>query len=212
MIREADDVKKSVQQAESACTRAKQALVRHQREQRDHRLAEQTIEDNIERLKSELDKDTIDAGALDALKEQLRQAEEDVLQHSASYQDAINAKDVLNDDARAFLADLTAATAEKQEGEAKITKTAGKLAKLENTRQNALRGKNDALQLIETAKRGKEEAERDRQGKVDSINTEYIPSATKIHARVPVEAGMTLAAIDKRLDTLLDQKKDFEDR
>ncbi|KAH0018210.1 DNA repair protein Rad18, partial [Aureobasidium melanogenum] len=156
-----NDAKRDLQEAENnlrtletALTRAKQAKVRYDRETADLRQQTQRCEDRIEQLQGELDADAVnDTGALDELHAQYNEAEQNLQAANDTMMDSVNALDKLGQDNRLIKQQLDAATREVEEAQARLTKAQKRLEDKTTQREYALRKKNEALEMVDLARR-----------------------------------------------------------
>ncbi|KAG9649143.1 DNA repair protein Rad18, partial [Aureobasidium melanogenum] len=156
-----NDAKRDLQEAENnlrtleaALTRAKQAKVRYDRETANLRQQRQRCEDRIEQLQGELDADAVnDTSALDELHAQYNEAEQNLQAANDTMMDSVNALDKLGQDNRLIKQQLDAATKEVEEAQARLTKAQKRLEDKTTQREYALRKKNEALEMVDLARR-----------------------------------------------------------
>jgi len=209
--RDLDTAQSSVREADMEVKRAKEALNRFDRQQRDRRIARQEAETRVDELRDQIEQSTIETGRLDALKAQLRDSEESQKQQQSSYQDAIISKENLNTAQREVKDALDEATKEVTERETRIKKVETTLRKQSEKRSKALQDKNLAEGFVGVATKEKEDAERDAEKKRAEV-VDFTREAAQVHERIPVERGLTADMIDKRLDRLHEDHKRAESR
>ena len=83
-----------------------------------------------------------------------------------------------------------------------IEKAENRKAQLESDRVHALRSKNLALEEIELAKDRLRRAEEARDGQARNVEV-FVGHAGEVCSRVPVDAGVTTAVLDKRLEQFI---------
>jgi len=180
---------------------ASQAITKYERELRQKRVAFQEAEARIQDLQAAIEGDRIEAGTLDALREQLREAEETEATYSSSYQDAVVQKDQINDAQKIVKAEMDAATQQVNEAEAKMAKAEKRLSKTRPARELALHEKNLAHDFIDVARTEKTEAERRHQRVAEELE-EVTATAEQYHRRVQIQEGMTVSLIEKRIEKI----------
>lgn len=187
-----------------AMQRQEQALKQHKRVKRDAELELQRAEDAIERLQEALDKDNVEDGHLEALKEDLVEAQGEMKQHEGSYVQAALAKEKQNALSLAQKRALDAVKARIADHEALIKKAEGKARRAHQARQIALQAKNSAIDSLEELKTAKLKAENLRD-KTAAIVAEFTAEARKVCPhRVLLEPGMTIKKLEKQYQDLLD--------
>ena len=171
----------------------------------------QRAEALVEDLQDALDRDAIEEGRLDALKQFLNEAEEEKTTHEASYEESINAIDKATEAMRNSREQMSEIDARIAEAEAKVLKAESKANKLENQRLIALQAKNKALEIVEAEQSRKRAKEKERDEKKQTVQS-FIEQASAVCARVPVDPGETGESIDIKLRKLFADLKKYEDR
>lgn len=211
--REENDAQKQLQQLQQTSKRAGEVIFRHDRDTKNLRVQAQRADDHIQELETVIQRDSInDTSVLDELQDQLNEAQQQQQTAQDSYQDAINAKDALNVLARSIKDQLDAATLAVKEQEAKINKAKDKLEKKKDAREQALRKKNYAIELMENAQQEKAGIEQRREAKARMLETEYLPQAEQVCRRIPVDEGLTPDVIDRRLEKLIAEREKYQQR
>lgn len=188
-----------------------QAIVRHRRQSSGLVIGVQSAKNIVEELQDALDRDVIEEGRLDVLKEHLAEAKEEVTTHEASYEDSVVAIDKARESMKGSRDQMTALDARIAEVEAQISKADNKATKVSAHRDGALHLKNSAHDSIDTAVRYKETVEKQRAEQL-LVVTQFTEQANNICARVPVDAGETGDSLDKKLKKLSADLKRYEDR
>ncbi|KAG9669567.1 DNA repair protein Rad18, partial [Aureobasidium melanogenum] len=210
--RDLHEAENNLRTLETALTRAKQAKVRFDRETANLRQQRQRCEDRIEQLQGELDADAVnDTGALDELHAQYNEAEQNLQAANDTMMDSVNALDKLGQDNRLIKQQLDAATKEAEEAQARLTKAQKRLEDKTIQREYALRKKNEALEMVDLARRDKEALEEQRVEQERLINEEYLEGANQVSRRVVVEPGNTVEVLDKKLEKLEAEHRRYQD-
>lgn len=178
-LRERDATEKDHRVLEEDLKKAKQALERFDRQQRDLKGSAQKAEDDVEALQAEIDSNRPQDGKLQELESQLAEARGDLESEQRSYNDVIVSKDDLNDKARQLKIVLDAAQMEIDQIEGRIKDAEDKVKRAARARSEALHEKNLALGLIDAAQRDLDRliVRRDRQ---QAVVDEFIGLATQV--------------------------------
>ncbi len=208
---ELNDIEQNRRDRQNHLTRCNQAKVAHNRQQKELVIVLQRAETIVGDLQDALDRDAIEESRLDALKDHLREAEEEKSTHEGSYEESINAIDKATDAMKISREQMSEMDAQIAEAEAKVLKAESKATKLENQRLAALQAKNKALQTIEDEHTRMQVKEREREEKSQTVRS-FIEQANAICPRVPVDAGETGKSIDNKLKKLVTDLKKYEDR
>ena len=181
--------------------RCEQAIVKHKQETGRFRIAMQQADALVEELQDALDADAIEEGRLEALKDQLAEAQEDVTTHESSYEESVVAKDKNNDSVRTTRDEMATIDRQIQGAESQVTRAEAKATNCANQRMASLRDKNAALEAVTK-----------EQGEVDKLNVErldqigivenFIRQANEHCARVPVDEGETGDSIERKYEKL----------
>lgn len=190
--------------------KAKQEVVRFHRRQKELLIASQEAEDAVTALQNEIEASRPQDGKLQELENQLASAKEDVEAAERSYMDMVNEKDRLGGIAKEIKARLDAVQAELDQATKRVSNAGKRVQDIEVARTEALREKNKAHAQI-----GDAEGERTRLERARDIQREQVADFTskaeeKLGARVPVERGVTPAALDKRIDKLIAERERAE--
>ncbi|TIA56811.1 DNA repair protein [Aureobasidium pullulans] len=210
--RDLQEAENQIRTLETALTRAKQAKNRHDRDAKEIRLQRQQLEDRIEQLQAELDADAVNnTSALDELHAQYSEAEQNLQAANDTMEDSVNALDKLGDDNRDVKHQLDAANKQVEEAKAQLTKAEKRLEDKTASREYALRQKNQALEFVDMAQQEKESLEVSRVEQERLINEDYLPGATNVSRRIPVEPGNTVEVLDRKLEKLEQEHKRYQD-
>ena len=192
-------------------TRCSQAIERHGREVKALRIAMQKAEDVVEQLQDALDRDAIEEGRLDALKDQLKEAEEERATHAGSYEDSVIASDNAKETLGLKREELSTIDLRIQEAMTKLEKAKSRSEKIAEQRRKAMKQKDAAIEEVSKAKKLHAEHEKDRVDKI-AVVADFTEQASKICSRVPVDPGETASSIDKKLAKLEKDVERFEEQ
>ena len=165
-----------------------------------HVLSQQA-ESLVDELQDALDADAVEEGRLEALKEQLTEAKEEIAFHERTYGDFVEAKDKNNESVRSTRDKMATLDERIKDAEAKVNKTELKATACANQRSAALRDKNAAIEATEKEQRIKEQYERQREDQVEIVES-FIAQANDHCPRVPVDEGETGDSIERKFEKL----------
>ncbi|EFW16870.1 DNA repair protein Rad18 [Coccidioides posadasii str. Silveira] len=189
--------------------KCKQALVRHERRERDLHLEVQKAEDFIEQLKEAIERDSVEDGRLDWLKVALTESEDDKRVAEASYEDGINALDAMMEKLKSIKRELAAKDAEIVAIDRKVRMLESEESRASARRRKALDEKNAAISQVEAAIRDKIEIERNRQETVARV-IDFSEKASMVAPRVNIDDGETPRSLDKKLEKLTQGLQQYE--
>ena len=175
--------------------------MRHRRETKNLLLATQKASDIVENLQDALDQDAIEEGRLDALKENLVEAEDDRATHAGSFEESVIASDNAKASLREKREQMAAIDVRIEEVVVKINKAQGRSAKIQDQRQKALQQKNAAIESVKKAKDAFALTDTEHGEKAETL-TEFTRLASEVCTRVPVDAGETTDSLDRKLAKL----------
>ena len=155
----------------------------------------------MDELQDALDNDRIEEGRLDALKDQLSEATEEVKTHESSYGDMVVAKDKNNELVKSTREDLAAMDVTIKEVEVLVIKAENKANKCTNDRMAALRDKNAAIDAVERLRKERDHQEALRAEKRTHVE-EFTLQASEVCARVPVDPGETYPTLSRKFEKL----------
>lgn len=208
---ELNDLDRHRREKQANLKACEQAIVRHLRESKALKISVQRAKSIVEELQDTLDRDVIEEGRLDVLKEHLAEAKEEVESHEGSYEESVVAIDKVKESLKIARDQMTVLDARIAEAEAHVTKAENKATRVSTQRDGALRLKNSAYESIDKAVLSKQDVEKEREEKV-AVVTQFTEQANKICARVPVDAGETGDSLDKKLRKLSADLKKYEDK
>ena len=196
---------------QTALKHCQEAIVRHQRSSRDHRVETQRAEDKVDVLQDALDREAVEEGRLDALKEGLLEAEQEKEVQENSYGEAVLAIDRLTEVLRTCAECLERHDAGISGVQAKIRAAESKALKLYNQRMAALQKKNKDIQHLEDETRRREELENDRADQY-AVVEQWTAKAIQVSPRVSVDPGETTDTLEQKLQRLVTDLEQHESR
>lgn len=208
---ELKELEENLHQKDIALRGCQDAIKAHSREAKALRIAAQRVETGIEELQDALDHDAVEEGRLDALKEHLKEAQDEKSLHEGQYEESVLTLDKIKEAMRVSLSEMSALDLEIAEGKAKIKKAENKVLRASNIRANALQSKNAAVESVQTLQEGKRKTLRWRDEKVAQVN-DFITQASEICPRVPVDPGETGQSLDRKLEKLHSDLKKYEEK
>ena len=158
----------------------------------------QEAQNIVEELQDALDRDAVEEGRLDALREQLVEAEDEKLTHENSYENSIMEKDKLFKTLKALKDKMANLDEAIEEAKAKLSKAEQKAAQRANLRENALLEKNNALEAVERGLQDRQETQKARDDKAATVEN-FKEQAGQVSSRVPIEKGETCKVIEEKL-------------
>jgi len=193
------DLQRQHRELQSRAVQAAQAVIKHNTDSKNLKLAFQRAEERVESLKEELEREAPQVGLLDSLKTQLTEAEEEQTLHQRQLEEATQEKSRQGQKAATLKHELDACDRRVNEVSAKITKAKDKIARLTTQRERVLREKNEAIATVHDAKRDKQTGV-DERAELAAHVDHFVEQATKISARVAVDPGETCNSLDKKID------------
>ena len=180
--------------------KANQVIKSFEAEQRALRIGVQSAEDAVEAVQNEIESNRPQDGKLQALENQLAESRENLKVVENSFMDCVNQKKKVGDKGKELKAVLDAKQKAQDKAESQLTKAVNRSKELSLARQEALKEKNLFFQEIEAAKGLVRRLQQDRDEQRRLLEEDFIPQATRICPRIPVEEGVTPDVLDKRLE------------
>lgn len=174
-------------------------------------MAVQRAEHVVDELQDALDNDAAEEGRLDALKNFLKEAEEEKEAHEGSFGDSVIALDKVKESMRISRDQMAALDLRIAEAQAKILKAENKVSKTSSQRITALQAKNSTIESVQNLRESAAEVKRRREEKVAQV-ADFTEQAGKICARVSVDPGETGDSLDKKLSKLSADLKRYEQK
>jgi chromosome segregation ATPase len=211
LMRGMKDLEHKVAQTQSHLERCKQALDRHRKQEDGLRIKAQRIEDQVEELRDALERDSVrEDGRLDALKAALKEGEEELRLHQASFQDGISAMDSIMERLKATRQELSVKDAEIAGLEQQVRAAEVEQAKMLDQRRKIIGDKNAAVARIDGMKLDKTRVEQKRE-QIGARILDYSEKASLVSSRVNVDKGETTNSLDRKLDRLHKDLRRFND-
>lgn len=195
------DLERKLRDCQQQAVEASQALTRHERETKNLRLTMQRAEDVVGRLQDALEEDRIEEGRLEALKDHLKEAQEDLTTQQGSFEDCVISRDKANEVLRISREQIAAIDVRINEAATKVKKAEDRTLNCSKQRHTDLQEKNAAINAVKDAQDLLTRAERDREELVDIV-TDHAAQAEQISARVVVPPGETADSLDAKLRKL----------
>lgn len=208
---ELNDLERTLRERQTSVKNCEQAIVRHKRVSRELRIEVQRLEADVEDMQDKLDSGAVEEGKLEALKEGLDEAKEELTTHQASYGDSVVARDKAVAVMKTVRERMAAIDEEAADIKAKIRKAELKKVKMSENRDAALRAKNVAFANIEQLDEAYKSVERDRNDQAHTVGC-FIEEATLVCNRVPIDRGETATSIETKLNKLHEDLKAWERR
>lgn len=205
------DHQESYRQRLSEVNACKRREADHQSRKKTLQLEHQRAQTKVDTLQSELDEATPDAAAIEVLVEQLDNLKEEAKHIEDQLEDMLATKFELDNESRAKKQELESAQKVNKDIEFKLTKAHATVRRLQNTREEQLKAKNDAIERVNKGREVKAEWEAHRAGNQRDIET-AIASASTFCARedVIIPEGKTSEALWATKEKLEKTRKETE--
>ena len=207
--RELNGLGSRVREVQAQVLQSRQAIERHHRQKNDLKMQLQECEEKTDKLQEDLDQDSVEGGRLDALRQGLKEAEDEKAHYEHQFEDSVISRDRLNEESAGLRRQLEDISTNLISGEAKLKKAEVELLKLQNQRQAALEAKNSAFDDVNETReeRDKTSAKHEAQ---EALIIDYTRQAEEISARVEVDPGETPDSLDRKLTKLSEDLKRFQ--
>jgi uncharacterized protein (DUF488 family) len=186
---------------QAALENCNQEIGKHKKVEKNLRLASQRADELVESLQDALEKDAIEEGRLEALKNGLEEAEGEKQHLQNAYKDTVREKDTNLAKRNANLKGMDDIDKRTAEVDVRILKAKDRERKMSDRRMVALQEKNKLFQVVETAQANKLNLTTKRADKAQCVAS-FIQDAGKIGARLPIDEGDTPEILDKKLQKL----------
>lgn len=200
------DLRRGLNNQEQECRAArshvescKQARIRHQREVDQQRISVQRAEDRVEELKEILEKENVEDGSLDILRETLKDAEEEKRVNEGSYNDSVEAMNAIMNSLREIRKELKAKDDKIATLQEELRIARSEEQTVHDKRRQILSAKNAVVERIDDAKNHKARLSR-RKDEINDIIVDYEEKASLVSPRVPVDEGETPSSLDHKLE------------
>lgn len=158
----------------------------------------QKAEDVVAQLQDAIDADQIEEGRLDALKEALKEANEERSTHEGSYGDGVISSDKAKEAMRIAKEEMAEIDVRIEEVATKLKKAEAKASKATVQREKDLQQKTLAINAVSDAKEFLAHSQRRHHEQAAKVS-DFIAQASVISSRIPVPQGETAESLDKKL-------------
>ncbi|KAF2838521.1 P-loop containing nucleoside triphosphate hydrolase protein [Patellaria atrata CBS 101060] len=201
-----DVLKARRRDAEIEVKNCNDAIGRHMKEYNRLKIQVQHAEEQVDRLKDELDADTPQQGKLDALQTALKEAEADREMQNNTYGDAVNAKDALGIQQRDLKQQMDEIQEEIDEIQMRISKAESTQSRALEARRVALLANNEAHNLVEEVVKQKQRLQTELNEQQEVVTT-FVNQAENVCRRVAIEGNLTHEQLEIKYDRL---QKDYQ--
>lgn len=181
--------------------RCKAALTRHGKEEDDLRIAMQRLDNQVDELRDALERDHVEDGRLETLKQTLEGSQGEHKVSSNSLEESNTAMQAIMEKLRQIRRQLAEKDRNIKAQEEQVKIAENERANVEQQKRAALANKNAAFSQIEGFNQEKAQVERNKAEVVDRIQS-YIEQASIVSPRVPVGEGETPDSLDRKLEKL----------
>lgn len=181
--------------------RCKTALTRHEKEENDLRIAVQRLDNQVDELKDALEKDRVEDGRLETLKQTLEGSNDEHRVFSNSLEESNTAMQAIMEKLKQIRRQITEKDRNIKAQEEQVKIAENERANVEQQKRTALANKNAAFSQIEDFNQEKAQMERNKAELVDRIQS-YIEQASIVSPRVPIGEGETPDSLDRKLEKL----------
>ncbi|EHY58412.1 Structural maintenance of chromosomes protein 6 [Exophiala dermatitidis] len=188
-----------------------QALVRHDRMDRELKIVVQKAEDAVERLQDAVMEDEVESGKLEVLHQQLTEAEEQKTVHESSYVDSVTGLDKLKARLREATEKLNELDERIRDAEAAAAQAQSVAQKAGKKRAFDLGEKNNLIAQIEDSKRDRAESQANV-AKMDEKIANFSEQARAVCERVNVPEGETHESLQKKYKRIQADYHKYHDR
>lgn len=200
------DLKRQLRDAEqewhssrSRLNSCNQAVSQHQQRAQALKIEMQKLEDHAEALRDALDKETVEDGGIESLRITLQEIEAEVQTHEGSYEDSTAAMSDVMQSLKEIRREMKAKDDSIKALEQNVAVAASEKSKVEEKRSKILSDKNAAITRIENHKKDRDVVhERREQAQAGVLF--LIEKSSEISARIPVDAGETVASLERKLE------------
>ncbi|KAK2750907.1 Structural maintenance of chromosomes protein 6 [Onygenales sp. PD_40] len=191
------DLETQQRTARTHLEKCRQALTRHKRQEDNLQIESQRAEDLVEELRDAINRDSVQDGRLDALKEALEEAEAERRTHESSYENGVIVFDDFVQKLKVIKREARDVSKELASREEKVLECERKATKASEKRSKALSEKNAMIARHETAIEDKAKLVESRQTYADNVD-QFVTLASTVSARVPIDRGETASSLDKK--------------
>ncbi|OKL63400.1 hypothetical protein UA08_02093 [Talaromyces atroroseus] len=203
------DMELRVASARTELQGCKNALTQYKYEEDNLKIEAQRLEDHADDLEDALEKDRVEDGHLDALKNSLAEAEGEKTLSNNSYNDSNLAMQGIKTNLKNYGRQLAAKENDIQPLEENVRIAENEYAKVEEHRRVVLAQKNAAYERVKDLNQIREARIADKEALV-ALVVSYCEQASIVSARVPIDEGETPSSLEKKLEKLSSDLKRFE--
>ena len=160
-------------------------------------------------MQDALDGDAVEEGRLEALKQELEDAERDKAIAENTYQESVLEKDKYYASMKEHSEQMSAIDERVAAAEQKKEKAKKRCDVLSNQRATALLDKNRALEVLQASKDGKEDL-RDQRAEKSDLVEDFTQKASQVGARIPIDEGDNPKTLGKRFERLHSDLEKYE--
>ena len=199
--RQLRDLANAYETAKSHTQTCKQALTRHKTLAAELKIEMQRMEDQVESLREELERENPEDGRIDTLRATLKEAEEDKAIQDGSYHDSVQAMNELVQNLKDVRREQSIhdQTVSELVNRSRVASDEQKL--VDHKRRDVLNRKNTALANIDQQKSERDRI-RDKRQQAEARVLDYSEKASQISPRVAVDEGESLSSLDQKLTKL----------
>ena len=209
--RELKDLKDHQTQLQKVVHDCKIALESHRRTHQTLKVTVQRAETRVETLQSELDRDNVEDGRLDAFNKDLADAQNELAMYEETYINALEERKRLNEVAKTKKSELDAVKMRVADQNAKIQKAQLKEKQKTAGRSNVLSEKNRAIEQIAVLNDKLQHVNNERDEQAEVV-ADYTQKATNICERVPISEGETQASLDAKYKKIQQAVKTYNQK
>ncbi|KAH8193931.1 hypothetical protein TruAng_011899 [Truncatella angustata] len=208
-LKELELSRRTCQQAAQRCS---QAVTQHKRD--DGHLKKAIREAQVHQREAEEAYDAYDGddSRLRGLRQQLKDAQEQMEQYGVQYGELAVEKEEKGKAVLAAKAVREEARSNHSNFNDRIQKAINKISRLDALRRTTVQENNDAHETVDTAEMGREHAVEKRDKQQERVDA-YIQGATQVHPdRVRIPEGETYQSIEQKFEAIRSQLEKFKDR
>ncbi|KAL6149920.1 Structural maintenance of chromosomes protein 6 [Exserohilum turcicum] len=210
VMRELQTVEETARQVQEQVNACKTRERDHEREKKALKVALQHATDNLDRLEGELSEATPDASAIEVAREMLDNAKEEYQRLEGLFEDLQLRKHQLNEENQNNKCKMEEAQRSVEELKFRLEKARSTVRKLQSTREDELKEKNDAIARVAKARAVRLEWEANAEELRRELE-EVIEGARGVcPERVPVPAGKSSDMLSQMLARLEATRKESE--
>lgn len=197
-----------LRQAQQEVKRAEGAINRHKNTIKVLRIDSQRADEKVETLQIELDREVIEDGRLELLRDDLKEAKQNVEIDEETYGNTALERTKLNELSLDKKRALDAIKARKIDYDAKLNKASIKIRNTQQARDLLLKEKNAAIIRVGEVQEAKRHVEGRRDKMIETV-AKFTADATKICTRVRIDPGENYASLEIKARKLKKQLETY---